>query len=134
MTVLSPPERFLDTDVLIALQHGHAPALAWFASAPAGSLALPGYVVLELYQDARNNAELRATDIQIAGLPIFWPSEAECFRAIADIRRLHLSHGLGLADALIGATALSLGVPLCTFNVRHFRHVPGLTTEQPYVR
>lgn len=55
-------------------------------------------------------------------------------QAVANFRRLHLSHGLGLVDSLIAATALSLNVPLCTFNVKHFRHIPGLITEQPYQR
>jgi hypothetical protein len=27
-----------------------------------------------------------------------------------------------------------LGLPLHTFNVKHFQHVPGLTTIQPYTR
>jgi predicted nucleic acid-binding protein len=49
----------VDTDVLIDVQRGHAPALAWF-----GSLtelpAVPGFVVMELIQDARNATEVRA--------------------------------------------------------------------------
>lgn len=126
--------RLLDTDVLIDLQRQHPSALAWFSMTPSGLLALPGYVVMELYQSARNNVELRATDVQIAQLPVVWPTEIECHQAVANFRRLHLSHGLGLVDALIAATALSLGVPLCTFNVRHFRPISGLTIEQPYTR
>jgi len=66
--------------------------------------------------------------------PLVWPTDAESLKAVANFRRLHLSSGLGLIDALIAAAALSLGVPLCTFNVKHFRHVPGLVTEQPYLR
>jgi predicted nucleic acid-binding protein len=31
------------------------------------------------------------------------------------------------SDLLIGATALSLGFPVLTFNLRHFRLIPGLT-------
>ncbi len=37
-----------------------------------------------------------------------------------------------LPAALVAATALSLSGPLCT--VKHFRHIPGLITEQPYHR
>ena len=43
----------LDTDVLIDLQRGHAPAVAWFASLTELP-AVPGFVVMELIQDARN--------------------------------------------------------------------------------
>ena len=66
--------------------------------------------------------------------PVIWPSDTKCFQVAVNFRRLHLSHNLGLIDALIAATALSLGATLCTFNVKHFRHIPGLVTEQPYTR
>lgn len=134
MTVLTP--RVLDTDIMIDLQHHHPAALFWFSQAPPNSLVLPGHGVMELYQAAQNNAQLRSTDAQLtrAGLSIIWPDHAQGVQAIANFRRFHLSHSLGLIDSLIGATALSLGVPLCTFNIKHFRHIPGLVTEQPYVR
>jgi predicted nucleic acid-binding protein len=34
------------------------------------------------------------------------------------------------ADLLIGATALEFGYSILTFNVRHFRSIPGLTVIQ----
>jgi predicted nucleic acid-binding protein len=43
----------LDTDVLIEFQRGHAPALAWFAGLTELP-AIPGFVVMELIQDAFN--------------------------------------------------------------------------------
>jgi len=33
-------------------------------------------------------------------------------------------------DLLIGATALEVGYPMVTANVRHFRLIPGLTVVQ----
>jgi predicted nucleic acid-binding protein len=45
-----------------------------------------------------------------------------------------LSTGISAFDILIGQTAVELGLPLHTFNVKHFRHVPGLTTIQPYTK
>ena len=44
----------------------------------------------------------------------------------------HLSHNLGLLDALIGATAVGLRQPLATFNVKHYSVMPSLVTVQPY--
>jgi hypothetical protein len=44
-----------------------------------------------------------------------------------DFRR---SHGLAVADLVIGATAQELGAQLATSNVRHFPMFPGLTA--PY--
>jgi len=34
---------------------------------------------------------------------------------------------IDLADLMIGATALTHGIPLATFNVRHFERLDGLT-------
>jgi predicted nucleic acid-binding protein len=46
----------------------------------------------------------------------------------------HLSHNLGLLDTLIAACAIGRSATLCTFNVKHYRVVPGLLTAQPYPR
>src|SRR5437588_11884287 len=123
----------LDTDILIDIQRGHPPAVAWF-----GGLAtlpsVPGFVVMELVQDARNAAEARRARQLVAPLPTVWPSEADCDRALSDFTAYHLSHGLGLLDALIAACAVGLSATLFTFNARHYRVVPGLTIAQPYTR
>jgi predicted nucleic acid-binding protein len=44
----------------------------------------------------------------------------------------HLSHRLGLLDALIAACALGQAATLCAFNLKHYRVIAGLITEQPY--
>jgi predicted nucleic acid-binding protein len=43
-----------------------------------------------------------------------------------------LSHGLLIADALIAATALELGLTLYTPNVRDFQLIPALKVVRPY--
>ena len=63
-----------------------------------------------------------------------WPTGADCTRALADYAVYHLSHGLGLVDALIAACAVGLSATLYTFNTKHYRIVPGLITAQPYTR
>ena len=50
-------------------------------------------------------------------------------RASALIDELALSHGLRLADALIGATAMELHATLLTGNVKHFAAIEGLQVE-----
>jgi len=123
----------LDTDVLIDVQRGHPPALAWFAGLT-DLPSVPGYVVMELVQDARNVREVRQALKLVAPLPIVWATEADCTRALSDFTAFHLSHSLGLLDALIGACALGLSATLCTFNEKHYRVVAGLVTAQPYTR
>jgi predicted nucleic acid-binding protein len=123
----------LDTDVVIDIQRGHAPAVAWF-----GTLSelpsIPGLVVMELVQDAQNARQVRKAMKLIAPLPVVWPTETDCKRALSDFIAYHLSHNLGLLDSLIAACAISLSATLCTFNVKHYRVVPGLQTAQPYQR
>lgn len=123
----------LDTDVLIDVQRGHPPALAWFASLTDLPL-VPGLVVMELIQDARNAGEVRQALKLVSPLRIVWPTETDCTRALADFTAYHLSHGLGLLDALIAACAVGLNVTLCTFNEKHYQVVPGLVTVRPYAR
>jgi len=125
--------RLLDTDILIDILRQYPPALAWFRSSPE-LLYAPGFAVMELVQGCRNKAELRRVQRLAALLPIVWPTDADCRRALADFTLYHLSHNLGLLDSLVAATAVGRGATLCTFNVKHFWVVPGLVTEQPYSR
>jgi len=123
----------LDTDVLIDVQRGHPPALTWFANL-VELPAVPGFVVMELVQDARNAQEVRRALRLAVPLAVVWPTEVDCARALSDFTAYHLSGGLGLLDALIAACAVGLSATLYTFNEKHYKVVPGLVTAQPYKR
>lgn len=124
---------FIDTDVLIDVQRGHPPAVAWFIGL-ADYPAVAGFVVMELIQDARNAHEVGKALRLVAPLAVVWPSEAACARALSDFTAYHLSHGLGLLDALISSCAVSHSATLYTFNSKHYQIVQGLVIEEPYVR
>jgi predicted nucleic acid-binding protein len=123
----------LDTDVLIDIQRGHAPAIDWFSNL-AVVPSVPGFVVMELVQDSQNTQQVRKALQLVAPLPVVWATEADCARALSDFTAYHLSNSLGLLDALIAACAVGQGLALCTFNVKHYRVVPNLLTAQPYAR
>lgn len=123
----------IDTDVIIDIQRGYSPAIAWFASLPELP-SIPGFVVMELVQDAQNKQQVRKVLQLVAPLPIVWPNETDCDRALSDFTAYHLSHKVGLIDALIAACAVGRSATLCTFNVKHYRVIPGLKMEQPYSR
>lgn len=123
----------LDTDVLIDIQRGHQPAIAWFTSLQEVP-SVTGFVVTELIQDSRNTQQVRNALKLVAPLPVIWATEVDCARALSDFTAYHLSNSLGLLDALIAACAISQGAKLCTFNIKHYRVVPELITEQPYTR
>ena len=80
---------------------------------------------MKLYQGASDARRIREVENLLAPLAIVWLSETDCQRALTDFRNLHLSHGLGLLDALIAATAIGQGATLVTFNARHFPRFPG---------
>ena len=128
-----PSLRLLDADVLIDVQRGHPPAVAWF-NALTQRPGVPGLVLMELIQDAQNTSQVRIAESLVHGLPLFWPSAIDCQHALTAFRKLHLSHNLGLIDSLIAATTIGLGATLCTFNVKHYRNIAGLVIEQPYTR
>lgn len=67
-------------------------------------------------------------------LAIVWPTETDCGRALSDFTLYHLSHKVGLIDALIAACAVGHNASLCTFNIKHYQVISGLSLEQPYRR
>jgi predicted nucleic acid-binding protein len=122
----------LDTDVLVDLIRGRPEALTWFAGLGTHPPAA-GFAAMELVWGSQDAAELRRVRAFLTPFPLLWPSQADLLTAFS-LAAVKLSHGLGSWDALIAATALGQGLPMATFNVRHFAGVPGLTTVQPYAR
>nr|WP_286186826.1 hypothetical protein [Geitlerinema sp. P-1104] len=59
----------LDTDIFIDLQRGFTPALSWFASLQELP-NIPGFVVMELIQDAQNKQQVRKALQLVAPLPV----------------------------------------------------------------
>ena len=119
----------IDSDVLVWLTRGHIGAARRLHSLAAWRISVVTYI--ELAQGCRDKADLvrlrkglaaRSTEI----VPIT-PAISE--RAAALIDQLALSHGMRLADALIGATAIDLQATLVTANVKHFSAVEGLSVE-----
>ena len=84
---------------------------------------------MELVQGMRNRTELNALrqslrHWQATVLPVEPQASA---RAIFLMESYALSHGLRVADALIGASAMTMGLPLLTANAKHYRMIEGLT-------
>jgi predicted nucleic acid-binding protein len=119
---------------MIDVLRRYPPALTWLESLGDEELLLPGFVVMELLQGCRNKAEQEKLEEELQPYAVTWPSAETCNEARAAFANVHLSHGLGLLDALIGQTAVALQVPLCTFNDKHYAAIPYLQTVQPYTK
>jgi len=124
----------IDSDVLIDISCRFPPAVLWLGSCGSDVVATPGYVMMELINGCHNKVELLQLDQVTATMEVVWPSPTSCDAAMIACGSLHLSHSLGLLDSLIAQTAIELSLPLHTFNVKHFQHVPALTTVQPYTK
>ena len=114
-----------DTDVLIDFLKGYDRARR-FIRTHADRIVLSSIVVAELYTGVRDDAELKTLDDFISLFRVI-PVTAELARAGGLYRRRYrASHGVGLADAVIAATADAEGAALKTLNVKHYPMFKGL--------
>lgn len=119
----------IDSDVLVWLTRGYPAAAKRLDAIAHWRISTVTYI--ELAQGCRDKAELarlkqglsaRSTEI----IPI---TPAISQRAALLIDEFALSHGLRLADALIGATAIEHQLTLLTGNTTHFAPIAGLNIE-----
>ncbi|HWM70575.1 MAG TPA: type II toxin-antitoxin system VapC family toxin [Steroidobacteraceae bacterium] len=119
----------IDSDVLVWLTRGHPGAAQRLNQISPWRISVVTYI--ELAQGCRDKTELARLKKGLAAhetqvLPI---TPAISQRAAELIDALALSHGLRLADALIGATALEHDLTLLTANLKHFNALEGLRLE-----
>ena len=122
----------VDTDILIDLLRDYPPAVDWLNSIGDEEIATPGFAVMELIQGCRSRAEQAAVEETLGHYGVIWPSPKTCDDALAVFAQYHLSHGLGLLDALIGQMSVASELPLHTFNQKHYAAITALKTVAPY--
>lgn len=124
----------LDTDVMIDVLRQFPPAVGWFNSLDPERVAVTFFTMMELVEGARDQQALRRVNSLLTPVRQYFADEAVQRHALELLGTYRLSHGLGLIDALIAATALRLDVPLYSFNHKHFSVVPRLELREPYAR
>jgi predicted nucleic acid-binding protein len=124
----------LDTDVLIDCLRGKPAADIWLATILTESFAVPGVVAMELLIGCRNKDDQRQVEKFLHVFPVVWPDASEFARAYDILAVHHRAYGLGIPDCLIAAMVLSRNATLYTFNLKHFRNIPGLDAREPYSR
>ena len=120
-----PNSILVDTDVLVDFLRGHGKAVA-FVNEFSSRIILSPIVVAELYAGVKGNAEQTVLENFLSLFRVV-PLTAE----IAKIGGLHKrdfgkSHGVGLADATLAATANAEKAELRTLNVKHYPMFSGL--------
>ena len=115
----------LDTDVLVDFLRGHSKAVA-FINAHSARIILSSIVVAELYAGVKGNAE-QATLEDFISLFRVVPVSAEIAKAGGLYKRDYgKSHGVGLADGILAATAEAENAELKTLNRKHYPMLKGL--------
>jgi len=115
----------VDTDVMVDFLRGHPKAVA-LVQAQSSRIIFSSIVAAELYAGARNNEELSTLDRLIYLFRVV-PVSPELARAAGLHKRDYAkSHGIGLADAIIAATAQAENADLKTLNTKHYPMLKGL--------
>jgi len=122
--------KIVDTDVLIDYLRGTENAVA-FIIRHVNEIKLSSISITELYAGMRPHERTEMA----AFLSLFEiiPIDSELARAAGLLKRDYFpSHGVGIADAIIAATAQQHAAELVTLNTRHYPMFPNLSP--PYQR
>ncbi len=116
----------LDTDVLIDFFRGYNKAVV-FINAHWDWIILSSIVIAELYAGVREKDEQEVLENFISVFPVI-PVSVNIAKSGGLIKQEYgNSHGVGLADALIAATAESEKAELKTLNVKRYPMLKGLS-------
>jgi predicted nucleic acid-binding protein len=116
----------LDTDVLIDFFRGHSKAVA-FVNTHSARTILSSIVVAELFAGVKGSAERDALDNFVSLFRVV-PVDVKIAKAGGLYKhRFGKSHGVGLADAIIAATAEVENAELKTLNIKHYPMLKRLT-------
>lgn len=116
-----------DTCVLIDFLKGKAEIKQKLSKDREQGLGMSSVTYMELMVGALNKREVGIIKKAFADFEIIEISEAISIKARTLIEKFTKSHRLQIPDALIGATALELGLPLYTSNVKDFQFIPDLS-------
>jgi len=118
-------EILLDTDVLVDFFRGHSKAVA-FVNAHTTRIILSSIIVAELYTGVKGDAEQIALENFVSLFRVV-PVGAEIAKTGGLYKRDYgKSHGVGLADAILAATAEAENAKLKTLNSKHYPMLKGL--------
>ncbi len=120
----------IDTDVLIWYMKGNEKAYKVIENSENFLISVVTY--MELVQGMRNKNELNHFRMALHGwnTKILYISEEISIKAMFFVEQHYLSHSIQLADALIGATAISHGLPILTGNDKHYKIIKDIQIKK----
>jgi predicted nucleic acid-binding protein len=115
----------LDTDVLVDFFRGYGEAAA-FVNTYNDRIILSSIVVAELFAGVKGDKEQTALQDFVSLFRVV-PVDTEIGKAGGLYRRDYgKSHGVGLADAILAATAVAENAELKTLNTKHYPMLKNL--------
>jgi predicted nucleic acid-binding protein len=115
----------VDTDVMVDFLRGNPKAVA-LVQTHSARVILSSIVAAELFAGIRSDEELSKLDSPISIFQVV-PVSVEVARAGGLYKKDYAkSHGVGLADAIIAATAEAENADLKTLNIKHYPMIKGL--------
>lgn len=109
----------IDTDVLVDFFRGYSKAVS-FINTHFSRIILSPIVVAELYAGVKGDTEQTALENFVFLFNVI-PVTAEIAKTGGLYKRDYgKSHGVGLADAILAATAEAVNAELKTLNIKHY--------------
>ena len=127
------PAPLIDTDVWIDFLRGHAQAIRFVKALP-DRVFISAVSVAELHVGVREGAERQALDELLSTLEVLDLNTAVAAKGGLLRRDFGRSHGVGLNDALIAATAQEHGLQLCKLNVKHYSALDKKQLKRAYTK
>ena len=120
----------IDTDVLVWYMRGNEKAYEIIENSRPFFISVVTYI--ELVQGMRNRIELNnlRKALHQWNVQILYISEEVSSKAMFYVEQHFLSHSVQLADALIGATAITYGLPIFTANDKHYKIMKGIQVKK----
>lgn len=120
----------VDTSVVVDYLRARPEAVSYVEGLIDQPILVSAMTVAELYQGVREGGERSHLGALLSSWRVVSLSFALAERAGLIARQYRPTHGTGIADAIVAATALDGGHTLATRNLKHF---PMLTdVEVPY--
>jgi predicted nucleic acid-binding protein len=119
----------IDSDVLIWYMKGNKKAYKLIEEQNGFFISVVSY--MELVQGMRNKSELTLLRKALRNwnAKILFINEDISAKAMFFVEQHYLSHSIVLAEALIGATAISNGIKLLTSNIKHYKILQNIELE-----